>query len=139
VVATAVIAVVVSDALCALTLWSGIVVSGSSMSFTVILQAMGAGLAIVPFVVGLCLALVAWAPRAALPTITAGLSCTFIVSSLGPVLHWPNWLLALSPFHYLRAVPLQSPDWSGLLGLTLAGMVLGVSGATTFCRRDLQG
>jgi len=102
-----------------------------------VMQSMFSVLGVMPFVIGLSVALIAFIPRGAFATLTAGLSCVFIVTALGPVLHWPAWLLALSPFHYLRAVPLQSPDWTGLSLLTAIGVVGGVTGAVHFCRRDV--
>ena len=118
-------------------MWLGIVVSGSSLALSMVLQSMLSVLGVMPFVIGLSVALIAFLPRGSFATLTAGLSCVFIVTALGPVLHWPAWLLALSPFHYLRAVPLQSPDWGGLAWLTMIGVLGGAVGAVHFCRRDL--
>jgi len=137
VLATVVVAVVVTDVICALIMWLGIVVSGSSLALSMVLQSMLSVLGVMPFVIGLSVALIAFLPRGSFATLTAGLSCLFIVTALGPVLHWPAWLLALSPFHYLRAVPLQSPDWVGLAWLTTIGVLGGAVGAVHFCRRDL--
>ena len=89
--------------------------------------------------IGLCVALCAWFPRGAFATATGLLSTGFLLALLGPVLHWPHWLVGLSPFHYLRMVPLQSPDWSGLAVLNGVGLVVGLAAALTFTRRDLRG
>ena len=139
VVVTGTIAVVLTALLTAGVLWLGVEVSGSALAFSSILEALGSALTLLPFVIGLCVALCAWFPRGAFATATGLLSTGFIVGLLGPVLHWPHWLVGLSPFHYLRMVPLQSPDWSGLAIVDGIGLVVGLAAAVTFTRRDLRG
>lgn len=139
VVSTATVATVVTASAATLVLWAGVRVSGSSLGLGTVAESMGNSLALVPFVLGLAVVLVAWFPRGAFPLATALLGLTFILSLLGPVLHWPNLLLAVSPFHYERVVPVVRPDYGGLGYLTALGVLGLVMGGRHFARRDLVG
>ncbi len=139
VIVTGTVAVLLTALVTAGVLWLGVEASGSVLAFSSILEALGSALTLLPFVIGLCVALCAWFPRGAFATATGLLSTGFLLALLGPVLHWPHWLVGLSPFHYLRMVPLQSPDWSGLAVLNGVGLVVGLAAALTFTRRDLRG
>lgn len=87
---------------------------------------------------GAAVAALGWAPRAvaalgALPAV-GGFLLHVTAESSGA----PGWVGAISPFAHLAAVPDQPPDTTGLVGLTLAGVVLGVVGLVGYTRRDLR-
>ena len=58
---------------------------------------------------------------------------------LAESLRWPAWVLSLSPYQHLQAVPYESVNWTGAVGLTLIAVVLAVIGLIGFQRRDLRG
>lgn len=49
----------------------------------------------------------------------------------------PRWLVDLSPFGHLAAVPAAAADWSAVLALVGIGAVASVLGVTGYTRRDL--
>ena len=50
----------------------------------------------------------------------------------------PSWLVTLSPFAHLAAVPDAPPDWAAITALTLIGAVLIALGIAGYSRRDLS-
>jgi putative exporter of polyketide antibiotics len=63
----------------------------------------------------------------------------YVVQALGPILKWPNWALACDPFHYIRAVPVQPVDLTGLAWVSVVGAGIGALGLWRYSRRDVVG
>jgi ABC-2 type transport system permease protein len=72
-------------------------------------------------------ALASRVPRTAVAVLTAFTFVSYLLTELGPLLKWPDWILKLSVFS-LYGTPLTSGvDWTGLwvmLGITVAGFGL---------------
>ncbi|MFD4468832.1 ABC transporter permease [Rhodococcus sp. NPDC058505] len=85
---------------------------------------------------GLALLLFGAAPRA---TVVAWLALAFcfVVLMFGSTLKFPEWLMALSPFHHLPLVPAVPVDWVPVLVVTLVAALLCAAGAVAFRRRDV--
>jgi len=139
VVATALLAVIVAATVTTVAMWAGVRVSGTSMSVATVARAVASSLGLVPFFVGVGVWLVGRTPRIAFAVGTIFVLVAYIVQALGPILKWPSGVLALDPFHYLRAVPVQPLDAAGLAWLSLAGVTLGLLGLWRYARRDLVG
>ncbi|HEY5304129.1 MAG TPA: hypothetical protein VIJ86_08745 [Acidimicrobiales bacterium] len=139
VVASALLAVTCVAATTTLAMWAGVRISGTSMSLLTVIEAVGSTLAIVPFIVGGTLLLVARAPRVAFAVGAVYVLVTYVVQALGPILKWPAFLLQIEPFHYLRGVPTQPFDLGGLTWISLVGVVVGVVGLWLYVRRDVAG
>ena len=60
------------------------------------------------------------------------------VSVFGPLMHLPDWVLDLSPFHHLAAVPAQPVDWGSAVVLCTLALALLAGGFVTYTRRDLR-
>ena len=43
----------------------------------------------------------------------------FLLQVLAESLRWPAWVLQLSPYAHLHAVPYESVNWAGTAGMTL--------------------
>jgi ABC-2 type transport system permease protein len=86
---------------------------------------------------GLACALVGLAPRVA-AGVGLGLPVvTFLLEYFGRLAAFPETVLAVSPFHYVAAVPARPVDRTGAVVLLAAGVVLAVVGLTAIRRRDL--
>ncbi len=66
------------------------------------------------------------------------LGIAFVLGLLGPLLAWPDWLLALSPFHQYGAPIVEGPRWGAWLGLTAIAAIIAALGLARFTRADLQ-
>jgi ABC-2 type transport system permease protein len=98
----------------------------------------GAALAQLPavWVLGaLVAALFGLAPEA-LKLAWVALGACFLLWFLGPLLDLPSWILDLSPYEHIPAVPAVSFDAGPLLALTAAAAALVVAGLLGFRRRD---
>jgi ABC-2 type transport system permease protein len=58
---------------------------------------------------------------------------------VGPVLNWPEWVLALSPFHHLAAVPVEPFDWLSAVVMVGIGALFAGAGVAALARRDITG
>jgi ABC-2 type transport system permease protein len=139
VVATGLLAVLVAAGATTVSMWLGVRISGTPMSLGTVARAIGSSLGLVPFVVGGALWLVGRAPRIAFVVGSVVIVVAYVVQALGPILKWPTWALAIDPFHYLRAVPVQPLDLVGLVGVSVVGLGVGGLGLRRYLRRDVVG
>jgi ABC-2 type transport system permease protein len=86
---------------------------------------------------GLACALVGLAPRLATAVGLGVPVVAFALEYLGKLADLPETLRAVSPFHYVAAVPAQPFDRTGAIVLLVAGIVLAVVGLVGIRRRDL--
>jgi ABC-2 type transport system permease protein len=122
---------------CGLLGWAGTRLAGSPVAFGRMLEAGLNGLPVAVLILGLgALA------YGAVPRHTAGLAygfiaAAFLVEFIGASVQAPAWVLDLSPFHHLAAVPAESIDWGPALAMLGLGVAAAVAGAACFARRDL--
>jgi ABC-2 type transport system permease protein len=98
----------------------------------------GASLAQLPavWVLGaLAAGLFGLAPRA-LNIAWAALGACLLLWFLGPLLDLPNWVLDLSPYEHVPAIPAVSFDAGPLLALTAVAAALTAVGLAAFRHRD---
>ena len=67
----------------------------------------------------------------------AGVLMSFMLTLLGPSFNLPDWALGISPFWHVPVVTQPSPDWSGLLWVSLFTVGFLTVGFVGFRRRDL--
>ncbi|MBW4030155.1 MAG: hypothetical protein HIU57_05685 [Acidobacteria bacterium] len=139
VVMSAILAVAVAVTATTVAMWLGVRISGTPMSLGTVAQATLSSLGLVPFFVGVALLLVGAVPRAAFTVGSVLIVVAYVVQALGPILKWPTWSLAIDPFHYLRAVPVQPVDVAGLAWVSLVGVGIGALGLRRYVRRDIVG
>jgi ABC-2 type transport system permease protein len=120
-----------------LTMWWGVRLSGTPMSFRTVAEAMASSLGLIPFMVGGSIWLVARLPRIAFAVGSVFILIEYIVQALGPALQWPTLILEADPFHYLRGVPVQPFNLGELAWVSLVGLGLGVLGMWRYERRDV--
>ena len=90
-----------------------------------------------PLFIGLTALLVALLPRYAYMVMALFIALGYLVATLGPVLAWPAWIVALTPFHYLTLVPAQPWDWGASVVFVVIGLATGSLGLFAFARRDI--
>jgi ABC-2 type transport system permease protein len=115
---------------------SGAVVLGWSNAFT---DSLAAGAATIPallVVAGVATALVGWVPRFA-PLAWLLVFWTVLVGMFGGLLQFPDWVMNISPFAHIPAIPAESVSWPPLIILTAIGLVLIVFGLLGLRRRDI--
>ncbi len=66
-----------------------------------------------------------------------GVVATFALTILGPIFRLWDWILGISPLWHVPNVTAVTPDWSGLLWVTLVAGLLTAVGFAGFRRRDL--
>jgi ABC-2 type transport system permease protein len=99
----------------------------------------GAALSTLPAVwVAMAVALLLYG---ALPRFTglawAALILFLLLGEFGDLLNLPGWLVDLSPFTHLPAMPGGVLEWTPLVGLTVVAVAVGAAGLAALRRRDL--
>ena len=99
----------------------------------------GAALSTLPAVwVAMAVALLLYG---ALPRFTglawAALILFLLLGEFGDLLDLPGWLVDLSPFTHLPAMPGGALEWTPLVGLTVVAVAIGAAGLAALRRRDL--
>jgi putative exporter of polyketide antibiotics len=90
-----------------------------------------------PLLIGVTILVVTLSARFAYLVAAVLLALTYLVALLGPVLRWPHWLLASSPFYYLRTVPAVPANWGAILVCSLIGLAAGALALMRFNRADV--
>jgi len=112
-----------------------------AMDFDVdFLKVMQAGMAYVPAIlvmIGLATLLVGWLPRLT-SLIWLYLGFVFVNLYFGELFDFPEWLSALSAFHYVPEIPIESWSWPVTFGLIGMAIGLSVAGFIGFRRRDID-
>lgn len=100
----------------------------------------GAALALAPgslLVIGLAVLLHGWLPRLSW-LVWVVVAWSFFIVWVGSVLGLPEWLVSLTPWHPLPALPVEEMDWAPVLLVTGAAVVLMALGVWGYRRRDLR-
>jgi ABC-2 type transport system permease protein len=82
--------------------------------------------------------LFALAPRQSTGASLTLVGAAFLWQLVGALVSAPSWLLAVSPFNHLAAVPLQAFDARGAIIMLLIATLAATAGVRTFMGRDLQ-
>jgi len=119
--------------------WAGTAIVGAGLSLG---RALAGCLNVLP-VVALCLGAAVFA-LGVLPRAVAGIGALpavggFLLLVLAVDAGAPAWVVKLSPFAHLAAVPDQAPDWAGVAGMMAISVALCVVGVGAYERRDLRG
>lgn len=99
----------------------------------------GAGLVMVPamwLLAGATLLLYGLVPRWSLAA-WALVAWVFVAAMFGILLDLPQWMLNLSPFQHVPALPAASMAWPPVVALTTVAVALIVAGLAAIDRRDL--
>ena len=119
--------------------WAGAAAAGASVSFGAMLGAGANALPSALLFLGLAALAYAVAPRAAAALSYGVITVAFLWQLFGSLLGAPKWLVDLTPFAHVAAVPTQSfRTVAALVMLAIAAAAMGAALAV-FRRRDLSG
>lgn len=131
------VGVVVLHATAALAIWAGATVTGAPLGIGVSLAGALNTAPVALLSVGAAALAVGWLPSAvgavgALPVVGG-----FLFNVIIQGVQAPAWVVNLSPFAHLAAVPDAEPNWVAIAALTVIGAVLIAFGLLGYHRRDL--
>ncbi len=118
--------------------WTGTAAVGAEVPLG---AALAGALNVVPVAwlsLGAALLAFGWRPQAAFAVGAIPAAGGFLLQVLAETLRWPAWVLTLSPFQHLHAVPYDTVDWAGAAGMTAIAGALALLGLVGFLRRDLH-
>ncbi len=119
--------------------WAGATVRGTSVP---LLRLLEGGLNCVPVIVlfaGLGVLVLALAPRLTAALTLGAIAASYLIELVGALVQAPAWVLDLSAFHHVPAVPAVGADPMASVALIGFGVVFAVVGASAFGRRDIAG
>ena len=129
--------IVVVALVCGASMWAGVESSGTAMALLDPVKGMLNAISTVPLLLGLTALLVAWWPRFAYVIMASLIALWYLVAELGPILHWPTWLVQASPFHYLRIVPVEPANWPAVGAFVVIGAIAAAAAFARFATADV--
>jgi ABC-2 type transport system permease protein len=132
-------AVILLSAVSAAAIWLASVAADANLTAADTYSAMFNTVPVVAVFAGLSVLAFGLVPRLTVPVGVAAAVAAFVLELVGPILEWPEWLVGLSPFHHLAAVPVDPVEWPAALVLMAIGISLTLAGIVAFERRDLVG
>jgi ABC-2 type transport system permease protein len=121
-----------------LAMWLGANITGAPLHFA---DALGGALNSAPvalLALGAAALAVGWLPSAvgaigALPVVGG-----FLINVASQSTHAPRWVVDLSPWAHIAAVPDTPPNWPATTAFALIAATLIALGVAGYCRRDLS-
>jgi ABC-2 type transport system permease protein len=120
-------------------LWLGAVATGARLDAADGFSAMFNTLPAIAVFAGLSVLLFGVVPRLTVPVGAAAVVAAYVLELVGPLLEWPDRLLAISPFHHLEAVPVDPFGLPAASAMVVVGIAFAAVGLAAFERRDLVG
>ncbi|MBY0285749.1 MAG: polyketide antibiotic transporter [Mycobacteriaceae bacterium] len=136
-IALAAVGLVALHAAAAAAMWAGAALTGAPLALG---DALAGALNTAPIAwlaLGAAAFAVGWLPSTvgavgALPVVGG-----FLLNVVADSMHAPAWVLNMSPFVHVAAVPSVAPGWAALLAMLVTSAALGVIGVAGYGRRDL--
>lgn len=132
-------AILVLCGVAAIAMWAAAAVAQADLNASDPFIAMANMLSMLVVFAGLATTAFATVPRHTVPVTATAAVVAFVLEMVGPALHWPAWVLGISPFHHLAGVPVDPLNWPAAFVMTGIGIVLMGAGVVAFTRRDLIG
>lgn len=132
-------AVLALDVVSAAAMWLASVAADANLTASDTFSAMLNTVPMVAVFAGLSVLVFGLTPRLTVAVGAAAAAAAFVLELVGPILEWPEWLVGLSPFHHLAAVPVDPVEWPAALVMLAIGVALTLAGVVAFERRDLVG
>jgi ABC-2 type transport system permease protein len=134
-----VVSVLLLSTVAATALWLGGVATDAPLTAGSAFAATFNAVPMVMVFAGLSVLVFGVAPRL---TVAVGASAAvgaYVLQLVGPMLDWPGWVVAISPFHHLAAVPVDPFGLTAAIVMVVLGLALAAGGIAAFERRDLVG
>jgi ABC-2 type transport system permease protein len=118
--------------------WAGTAVTGGGLGLPAALAGVWNTLPVALLCLGAATLAIGWLPRlvgaiGALPAV-GGFLLQVTAESAGA----PGWVIGLSPFAHLAAVPLEKPQWTATAAMIAVAAALTTAGAAGYRHRDLR-
>jgi polyether ionophore transport system permease protein len=123
----------------AMALWLGAVATGAPLRVGEAFAATFNAVPMIAVFAGLSVLVFGTVPRLTVVVGASAAVAAYVLEVVGPMLHWPQWVLAVSPFHHLAAVPVDAFALPATIVMVVIGTALAVGGIVGFQRRDLVG
>lgn len=123
----------------AMALWLGALATGAPLRVGEAFAATFNAVPMIAVFAGLSVLVFGTFPRLTVAVGASAAVAAYVLEMVGPMLDWPQWVLAVSPFHHLAAVPVDAFGLPAALVMLGIGMALAVGGIVGFQRRDLVG
>lgn len=134
---TTVFGTAIAAVVCGLGVWAGVEASGTSMNVWDPVSGMLNAVSIAPLLIGVTALLITLSPRFTFVAMASLLTIADLLSVFGPALHWSTRLIDVSPYYYLKLVPVEPSNWGATLTFVGIGVVTGAAGLFRFNRLDL--
>jgi ABC-2 type transport system permease protein len=120
-----------------LAIWAGAAITAAPLAMDAALAGALNSAPIAWLAVGAASLAVGWLPSAAGAAGAIPVAGGFLLNVLTKGTSAPWWILGLSPFAHLAAVPDASPDWTAIAVFVLIGIGMVGAGIAGYARRDL--
>lgn len=117
--------------------WAGAAVKGASVTLPDMLEAAGNTLPVVALFLGLAVLGFALVPRHTGAIAFGLVGFAYLWEQTGAILKAPDWVLAVSPFHWLALVPSEAFDVTASAAMLAIGALAAAGGVEAFRRRDV--
>ena len=134
-----VVSVLVLSAVAGASIWVAAVAAGADLTAAEAFASVFNAVPAVAVFAGLSVLAFGLVPRLTVAIGATAAGVAYVLEIIGPMLSWPEWVVSLSPFHHLEAVPVDPFGVTGAVVLTLVGAGLAALGLLAFERRDLVG
>ncbi len=132
-----VVGVVALHCSAAVALWSGAKITGAPLQLTDSLAGALNSLPVALLAAGAAAVGVGWLPSAAGAIGALPIVGGFLVNVIMQTTHAPRWVVNLSPWTHLAAVPDTPPNWAATTIFLFIGAILTALGVYGYVRRDL--
>ena len=121
----------------ALAAWAGAAIKGAKVGLPDLLEASLNTLPVVALFLGLAILGFALVPRHTGAVAFGLVGGAYLWEQTGAIVKAPEWVLAVSPFHWLALVPSEPFDVAASLAMVGVGVGAAVAGLEAFRRRDV--
>jgi ABC-2 type transport system permease protein len=129
--------VVVLHAIAGLAIWTGAAITGAPLGIGAALAGALNTAPIAWLAVGAAASAIGWFPSAVGAFGALPVAGGFLLNVIAQSTRAPDWVVNLSPFVHLAAVPAAPPDWPAITAMAVIGVVTAATGVAGYARRDL--